>query len=61
MDRVAEKILVLVAANGGVNPPRREHKVFLGMIVGEELAGPKQGANHYPAKGKPVNIQVPSR
>lgn len=28
------------------------------MIVSGELGGPKQGANHYPAKGKPVNIQA---
>jgi hypothetical protein len=58
VDSTVEKILVLVTANKGENPLRLKHKVFLTTVVGE-LAVPKQGANHYLAKGKPVNIQAP--
>ena len=54
------KILVLVIAYNGENPLRRKHKVFLVIIVSWELADPKPGANHYPAKGKHVNIHAPS-
>ena len=60
MDKAAEKILVLVTANKGKNPLHLKHKVFLATIVGGELVDPKQGANHYPAKGKSVKIQTPS-
>jgi hypothetical protein len=59
VDSTVEKILVLVTANKGKNPLRLKHKVFLTTVVGGELAVPKQGANHYLAKGEPVNIQAP--
>ena len=52
------KILVLVIANICENHIHRKHKVFLAMIVSRELVDPKRGANHYRAKGKPVNIQA---
>ena len=58
MDCLAVKILVLVTAYMGENPMHRKHTVFLAIFVSGELADPKRGANHYPAKGKHFNINA---
>ena len=61
MDRVVEKILVIVTAYMGENPIHRKHKVFFATLVSGELVGPKVDANHTQPKGKHVNIHAPKK
>lgn len=61
MDRAATRILPGVAAKRGENPLGLRGKVFLAMLLSQELAGPKPGGNSHRAKGKPVNIPAPPR
>jgi len=55
------RIPALVAAKRGENPLGLRGKVFLAMLLSQELAGPKPGGNSHRAKGKPVNIPAPPR